>query len=226
MNGIAWTKFEKSGYDTVVIVASGVSLRGVDLELLRSKKCYVIAVNGAASAVPFANCWFTLDPWGLNGPQLPVNFEGEMWAGVPEDYATAHARANNHRVSPDKRIKFVHRIAGNNFTDQSSDMSYKLGLCEDKDCISTGNSGYGAINLAYHMRPKRIVLLGLDAGLGYFYTTKTTNRPLNTLPLLCKSAEKQLSDAGIQVLNGSQISRILCWPRSSPLDAIRSIDDN
>lgn len=225
MNGISWSKFENVGHDDVVIVASGLSLRGVDLNVLRNKKCFIIAVNNAVSAVPFANCWFTLDPWGLNGPQLPESFNGALWAAVPDDFGTAHARSTNHRASPDYRIKFVHRIAGNNHTDQSSDMSYKLGLCEDRDCVSTGNSGYGAINLAYHMRPKRIILLGLDAGLGYFYTTKTSNRPLNTLPLLCKSAEQQLSDAGIEVINGSQISSVLCWPRTSPLDALRLLDD-
>lgn len=226
MKGIQWGRVDTNvKVDDVVIICSGMSLRNVDLTRLKQKNCYIITVNGAGAQIDYAHAWFTLDPWGLNGPQLPPNHCGKLYAAVPDDYGTPYARAHAHRVTPNYKVTLLHRLMSHNMVDVSSDTAYKMGLSEDPSCINTGNSGYGAINLAYHLRPKRIILLGMDAGIGYFYTDNARNRPLNTLPLLCKSALPQLQNSNIEIINGSQISKILCYPRMAPNDAINLLND-
>lgn len=220
MNGIQWGRVNpKDVTDNIIIVASGTSLTGFDFNRLRGIG-HIITINGSGNSVPFADAWFTLDPWGLNGPQLPTNFEGRLFAAVPEDYGTSKAQIQNHRIAPTEEITFLHRLRQHNFTNVSSETAYKLGLSEDTSCINTGNSGYGALNLAYHYRPKKILLLGIDAGMGYHYTKSASNRPLTYLPQMFKSAKPQLDAADIQVINGSQNSAITAYDRMSIDDAI------
>lgn len=224
MNGITWGRVEKlDSIRDVVIVCSGTSLTGVDLQKLKAKDCYIVTVNGAGNSIDFADAWFTLDPWGLGGPQIPVKHRGKFYAAVPEDFGTSSARCKPHACRPARNFTFLHRLMGSNLTTDPT--SHKLGLSDDTSCINTGNSGYGAINLAYHLRPQRIVLLGMDAGTGYFYTKEKTNRPLNILPQLCASAVSQLNAVGIEVINGSQISKVKCFKTMSPNDAIGILHD-
>lgn len=213
MKGIEWGRVNPDDVkDNIIIVGSGKSLIGFNFNKLKGLGT-IIAVNGAGNAVPFADIWFTLDPWGLNGPQLPQNFRGRMFAAVAEDYATPQAQSPAHRITPDPRITFLHRLRSHNKPNVSSETSYKLGLSEDTSCINTGNSGYGALNLAYHYRPKKILLLGIDGSIGYFYTNNTSNRPLTYLPHMFASAEPQLKNAGIELINGSINSAITTYPR-------------
>ena len=110
MNGVKWSKIEQKKPDNVIIVCTGPSLTNFNFESLKGKG-YIIAVNDAGKFVPFADAWFTLDPWGLTGQQLPpVPFTGQLYAAVPEDYALSDARANNHRVAANQKIKYLHRV--------------------------------------------------------------------------------------------------------------------
>lgn len=221
MNGIKWGRVSpKDVNQNIIIVASGKSLQGFDFNRLKGLG-YIIAVNGSGDSVPFADAWFTLDPWGLNGPQLPNNFAGKLFAAVSEDFGTAKASVAEHRITPDPRITFLHRLRQHNYTNVSSETAYKLGLSEDTSCINTGNSGYGALNLAYHYRPKKILLLGIDGGMGYHYTNQKSNRPLTYLPEMFQSAVTQLQESGIQVINGSINSAITAFPRMTVSDALK-----
>lgn len=220
MSGIKWSRVDKprEPLENVIIVASGPSVNDIDMSILRDfKSKFVITVNGAGRHVEFGDAWFTLDPWGLNGPQLPgANFKGKLYAAVPDDFGTPSAKCVRHRTTPRARINFLHRLQSHNYTNISSDTAYKLGLSEDASCINTGNSGYGALNLAYHMRPKNIYLLGIDGTMGYFYTKKGTNRPLTYISTLFKSAVPQLDAAGIKVYNVSPRSTITCFEKLTP----------
>ena len=221
MNGIQWGRIDPTSVtENIIIVASGKSLQGFDLNRLRGLG-HIITINGSGDQVPFANAWFTLDPWGLNGPQLPKNFQGKLFAAVGEDYGTSHALVEQHRVTPIPGITFLHRLRQHNFTNVSSETAWKLGLSEDTSCISTGNSGYGAFNLAYHYRPKKILLLGIDGGMGYFYTNSKSNRALTHLPKMFDSTKEQIERAGIQVINGSKESAITTYDRMRIGDALR-----
>ncbi|QDJ96520.1 hypothetical protein Xoosp13_334 [Xanthomonas phage Xoo-sp13] len=219
-NGIRWGQVNPDDVNqNIIIVGSGKSLTGFDFNKLRGIGA-IIAVNDAGNAVPFADMWFTLDPWGLNGPQLPANFRGRMFAAVPEDYGTPSASIHNFRTTPDARITLLHRLRSHNIPTISSETAFKTGLSEDTSCINTGNSGYGALNLAYHFRPKKILLLGIDGTIGYFYTKEKTNRALTYLPQMFASAAPQLEKAGISVINGSVNSAVTTYPRFTVDDAI------
>lgn len=219
MSGVKWSRVAKiENLQTVVIVASGSSVRHIDMGVVRrlqQRGAHIIAVNGAAEVYNFADSWFTLDPWGLHGPQIPKPFSGKLFAAVPDDYGSPTARSSQHRFTPKSGITFLHRLQSHNFMTTSSDSAYVLGLSEDSSCISTGNSGYGALNLAYHFRPKRIYLLGIDGGMGYFYTTNKKNRPLKTLEILFNSTVDQLAARGIEVVNVSPDSVVKCFPKIS-----------
>ena len=209
----------------VIVVGSGTSLSGFDFMRLNRSDYYVIAVNGAVTSVPFAKAWFTLDPWGLHGPQLPDHrFKGKLFAAVPLDYGRRDAKNVKHRVTVTRPITFLNRLISHNFADQSSETAFVLGLSDDPRCVATGNSGYGAFNVAYHLKPEKILLLGLDGGMGYFYTQTETNRALTHLPKMFNSTRHQIAKAGIQVINGSPHSTITAFPKYTIDTALEVFD--
>jgi hypothetical protein len=220
-NGIEWGRVNPDDIkNNIIIIGSGKSLIGFDFNELKGLGT-IITVNDSVKSVPFADLWFTLDPWGLNGPQLPANFSGKMFAAVPEDYGTPTASILQHRVTPDNRITFLHRLKSHNRVGVSSETAYKLGLSEDTSCINTGNSGYGALNLAYHYKPKKILLLGIDGTIGYFYTKDKSNRPLTYLPIMFSSAKAQLDASNIEIINGSINSEITAYNRFTVRESIQ-----
>jgi len=109
-------------------------------------------------------------------------------------------------------VKILKRIQGEKYGRAKA----PGGLSDDPTAINTGNSGFGALNLAYHMRPEKIVLLGIDANHNLPRVTGGYSRSLDHLPELFGTACPQLKAAGIQVVNGSLISKITCFPRVSP----------
>lgn len=226
MKGVQWGRVSPDLKATkIVIVGSGTSLKGFNFKRLDRDDYYIIAVNDSVKGVPFADVWFTLDPWGLRGPQLPEEpFKGKLFAAVPQDYGRRDARNPVHRSVPRRKIIYLQRLISNNFEEESTEMAFSLTLSEDTRCVSTGNSGYGAFNIAYHLRPQKILLLGLDAGMGYYYTETKTNRPLSYLPKMFNSTRKQVERAGIQVINGSKDSKIATYPRFSIDEALELFD--
>lgn len=220
-NGITFGSVSRLCPENVIIVGSGPSLKGFDFNLLKDKGL-IISVNNAVNYVPFSDVWFTLDPWGLHGPQLPKPpFKGQLVAAVPQDFGRRDAKSPAHRVVPTRKMLYLQRLISHNHMDVSSETAMVDGLSDDPRCVSTGNSGYGALNLAYHLRPqKNILLLGMDATIGYFYTDKEKNRPLNFLPKLFQSAKPQLDAATLNVINGSPESRIKAFPRYTPTEAV------
>ena len=214
-------------YKNIIIVASGPSVKQIELNRLRNlKNTFIIAVNGSGDFVPFADAWFTLDPWGLDGPQLPKNFSGRLYAAVPQDFGTKFARIEQYRKIPKADITYLHRLISHNYTNITSETAYVEGLSEDNGCISTGNSGYGALNVAYHMRPFNIFLLGLDGDLGYWYSSTKSNRPLTYLPKMMDSAKSQLDNASINVYNVSQTSAINTFKKISPEEFYLKLNEN
>ncbi len=219
--GIRWGEIKEIlDIDDIIIVRSGPSVNDIDLNYLKQyaerTNAYIIAVNGAGEHVNFADAWFTLDPWGLNGSQIPKNFSGELYAAVPDDYGTPTAKSLQHRVSPNSAVTFLHRLQSHNFINVSSETAYTLGLSEDRRCISTGNSGYGALNMAYLLKPKRIFLLGIDGTIGYFYSSKVVNKQLTYLKQLFKSAVPQLDKHGIKVYTVNPKSTVDAFEKITP----------
>lgn len=227
MNGVKWGRVSSEHRpEKIVIVASGPSLNNFNFNILKRDDLYIITVNDAGKYVPFADAWFTLDPWGLHGPQLPPDdFSGKLFAAVPEDFGLPNARISEHRTVCPRPITYLHRIVFHSRTPLTNDEYRNWGLNEDPSCINTLNSGFGAFNLAYHMRPKKILLLGLDASHGYFYDTHKNTRSLSFLPLIFESTIPQIERAGISVVNGSVNSRITCFERMSIENALDFLKD-
>ena len=219
--GVKWSKINTDlKPEKVIIVAAGPSLDGFNFESLRGQG-YIIAVNDAAKYVPFADAWFTLDPWGLGGKQLPdLSFKGELFAAVPEDFSMPNARIRDHQQICPRPIHYLHRIIFHTISNLEPEMYSNWGLNEDPSCINTLNSGYGAFGIAYHYKPKKILLLGVDATSGYFYNRSVATRSLNHLPLIFRSTLSQIAKAGIEVINGSLNSKVDCFPRLTPANAL------
>ena len=219
MRGIEWSRVEPpdTQIENVVIVASGRSVSTVDLILIsNAKSTHIIGVNDSGKHIPRMDSWITIDPWGLNGPQLPTKPCTTIYAAVPEDFGTVFAKTSQHRISAPTTVKFLHRLRSHNKPNVSSTTAFRLGLSDDMGCISTGNSGYGALNLAYHLRPKRIFLVGIDGDVNYFYSPTKGGGNLSALPQLFESSVEQFRDANIAVFNVNPKSTVTCFPFITP----------
>ena len=99
----------------------------------------------------------------------------------------------------------------------------KFGLEEAKDTLSHGNnSGYAAINLAYHLGAKRIILLGYDMGNdgkrghhhdGYPVPVTGDNIYRDQFIPGFKILADLLKTKGIEVYNASPNSLLNTWPK-------------
>ncbi len=218
MKGVTWGDVECQ-HDNIIIICSGKSLRNFNFNSLRN--CgHIICVNNSYTSVPFYDSWFTLDPWGLAGDQLPKTGNGKLYAAVPQDFGTTHAKNPQHRINAPTKITYLNRLMSHNNPSISSETAYRLGLSEDRGCINTGNSGFGAFNLAYHMEPKKILILGMDGDIGYYYSDTQKNRALKFLPLMMQSTLQQIIKKKIIVVNGSKDSSITCFDRYEPEEAL------
>jgi hypothetical protein len=106
----------------------------IDLSLIRN--CNVLAVNNTWELVPWARAMYAGDLawWERYGA---MDFAGERWTRdetAAEMFGLRLVSARNDR-----------------------------GLCTDPWTVNRGgNSGYQAVNLAYHFGAKEIILLGFD----------------------------------------------------------------
>lgn len=218
MNGVTFSAVPKTNPELVVIVCSGKSVSEFNLKNIPDTAT-IIAVNGAGKFCPRIDYWFTSDPWGLDGKQLPLNKSCEMWAAVNDTFATKASTIKDYKNSPNRNVKFLQRIISHNRPNVSSETAYSLCLSEDSRCISAGNSGYGAINFAYHLGAKNIIILGMDGDIGYFYSNTEKNRPLTYLQQMIDSTVDQITKSGITVINASPNSVISTYPKMTPEQA-------
>lgn len=171
----------------------------------------VIAVNGAIRITKqHTDYWFTLDP-SYHNRSIMVNKSqlwGKFYAAVSQNYGTPRAVTPVSRMKPPKGIHFLHRLQ-----DDQNQLSVKHGLSTDASAIHTGNSAYGALGLAYHMKPKNIILLGVNGDSGKRYDGTQCAGSITHLPSLFATAIPQIEEAGIVLLNGNIESRVDCFPK-------------
>ena len=190
----------------IAIVASGPSVEGVDLRPLHS--AHVIAVNFAVTWAPVVHSFFSLDP---SPSILMLLQQRHRREGVKYHLAVPHDWRGTHRDG----IQYLRRISGDGVRGASR------GLSEDVSSIHTGNSAFGALGLAYHMRPRKILLLGVDAtDNGYAYNKGSPNWSLGHLPDLFATACDQLRERNISIVNGSPRSLVTCFTRMDPQSGI------
>lgn len=207
---VPWSAVE-GHCDRVAIVATGPSLRFFDLELLRGLD--VIAVNGAILALPFEpTAWVTIDTSPANRAIMRARLRWpttEFYAAVPSDYGLGISP--NRRPPVEPHIRYIRRL---------DRLHHKyLGLSDDPAAVLTGNSSYGALNVAWLKGARRVALLGVDGAGGYAWAPGAP-RNLSDLPRLFGEAAQKLRNAGVEVRVGSLESKVRAWPRVSPEEAV------
>ena len=125
-------------HDTIVIFAPGPSLSKEQIDYVMSRPVFTIAIGAAAFKNPFTDILYHCDAkWW------------RYYKGVPDFHGC-------HRVSLEdvpELPKIQHLIKS----------PQRTGIDLSPSTIVTGsNSGYQAISLALHYKPKTIILLGYD----------------------------------------------------------------
>lgn len=190
-----------------VICASGPSMAGVDLQLLRRFRSWrVLAVNCTHLLVPWADAMYAGDGQWWDRYHVEVeDFRGEKWTW--SEHAALRYRLNR-----------VRRAEGQ-------------GLCRKRlEVHSGGNSGYQAVNLAFHFGARRMVLLGFDmhrnAG-GHWHGEHDgmLSAPANHLPVWRQAFGRMAFDLraeGVQVINATEGTALDCFPRMPLAEALRA----
>ena len=153
----------------------------------------IIAVNGAIDWIDRASYFFTLD---LSSQNLNRIAHGRRRRGVRYCVATPYTQ----KLEYNDGIWYFRRVSGSVAEPAQEGSpewwlwrwSSKLGLCEDQNEISSGNSAYGALNLAYHLGFQHVALVGVDATQQSRVHSGGRPSNLSHLPLLFQSARKQI----------------------------------
>lgn len=183
-----------------VCLATGPSLTAEDCAYVRGKAA-VIAVNDAHRLAPWADILYSSDRrWWPHYKGVPT-FEGLRY-GV----GSAPGKRNPFRDLP------IQVLQNTGYT----------GLELKPDGLRTArNSGYAAINLAVHLGPRRIVLLGYNmngSGPAHFFGNHPAglNQTRALYPGWAKSFDalvRPLAEAGIEIFNCTENSSLEAFPR-------------
>lgn len=187
--------------DTIYIVGGGPSLKKLDFNLLKDKT--VIAVNKAFLHLPMAQVLYWSDTRFF-----------EWYSKEIEDFKGIKVTC---RPQP-KRNDIINLL--NTGKTGLETMSYGL--------RDGGNSGYAAINLAYHLGAKRIVLLGFDMQTngkethwheGYSSTADTETMGRLMIPNF-DSLVEPLAKRKVKVYNASPISKLTSFEKITIEEAL------
>ena len=175
------------------VVAGGPSLKDFDWSLLNDKNC--IAVNRSFEKMPYAKYIYFTDL--------------RFWQWYDEELLEHPGiKATGAKGLGCEVERYV--------------LTGLRGLDTRPGKLKHGNnSGYAAINLAYHLGAKRIILVGYDmqyseSGDSHWHDGyKAGNNPtmLDKMLPWFETLVKPLSEVGIEVINTSMHSRITCFKK-------------
>lgn len=181
-----------------VIVASGPSAAG----FVAPSGCMVIAVNGAIDWLRGATHWFTLDPSDANRRRWSQPKSGVRYCAAVDaqeilpEHVDRYLRVPGKRPEPRQKYSpewWLWRWSG------------ALGMNRCVGQINTGNSAWGALQLARKLGAKRAILVGVDASSEPRVEGGEPNN-LSHLPLLFESG---LETPGFEFVNcGAMRSRV------------------
>lgn len=207
-------------------MASGPSLHGVDLNKLATTGAQIIAVNGAADFLPVFDHFFTLDLSPANMDRIKRKEPATTYHCAQDEQDLDRIPSHVHRYV---RVSEPDRSRMRDYPKGSDEWFFhrwgcKPGLSEDPWRIHSGNSAYGALGLAYHWNPVKILLLGVDGTNEDRMNGE--GRPkysIGHLPILFDTARHQIVTKGIEVMNGSPNSRVNTFRKITPKEGIRWI---
>jgi hypothetical protein len=183
----------------------------VDVSEIRKLRSWnVMTVNNTWQLAPWAAAMYAGDSgwWDRYGDEV-CGFQGERWT---RDEAAAMKF----------RLHLVRKREGK-------------GLCRERGYVHTGgNSGFQAVNLAWHFGAKRIVLLGFDmhrqdGGHWHGEHHDIKGRPMLSAPKSHISVWRtefqamafDLRAEGVSVVNATEGTALTCFPRAPLARALR-----
>lgn len=196
----------------VLIVGTGPSLIGFDLSRLQGLG-YVLAVKESVWDLPFADVCFGLDlPWMRRQGDRLQQLTMPVYLAVPDQHPPVK------RYTPS--AIYLRRIRVGN------------GLSVNPEEIECGgNSGFGALNLAFLAGSRQIYLFGFDyTGSAYCPERYTHHPPHHNARYLPRWGENfrgtipQIEAAGISVINASIVSTVDAFRKSSPSAVLEHLD--
>jgi hypothetical protein len=181
---------------TIIIAASGPSLTRDDLELCRGHE--VMAVNNAWQLCPWASHLYAGDSWWWK--HYNPDFNGYRWT--------------------------MSQMAYRKFGATWMQPVQAYGLVSTPGQIAHGyNSGYQAINTAYHLGASRLILLGFDM-MPDGYNKHFHGDHVG----LCNPEKKdfqrwieafdRMDTLGMEIINCSRRTALTCFERASLEDAL------
>jgi len=189
---------------TVVILASGPSLTVEDVDACRGR-ARVVAVNNTAFLAPWADAMYAMDKcwWRVYGPRL-TGFAGLKFCGYRESEAYG-----------------ARWISGRDGKGLSADNAFvRYG----------GNSGFQALNLAYHFGAARVILLGFDCqgreGVRHYFGDhpeplgNPTQAAFARWIRAFREAAIDLRGTGCEVVNATRSTAIDAFPRLTLEEAL------
>lgn len=169
-----------------VIVASGPSAKG----FVPPDDVMVICVNQSINFMPRCDHWFTLDPSPANIKTMNDRREGvKYWCAIDgvrrsiPEYVTVLKRVGQSHIRPKTKDAAQWNIYR---------LQCRLGLDKRKGYISTGNSAWGALGLAYHLGANKVALIGVDASTDAKIDGGYCRTHMEHLPVLFSSAKDQI----------------------------------
>ena len=200
------------------ILASGPSLTADDCAAVRAWRVEdqarrrVMAINTTFRSALWADYLYAADRewWRHYAAEVLATFRGECWT---QDQPSAR----------DYGLRYIYARP-------------RAGLCREPWVIhhggyGVGNSGFQALNLAYHLGARRMILLGYDMrgaprdGRMHHHPDHPKRVDKGAMPFAAwranmPSIADPLRAEGIDVVNCSPISALTCFRRASLADAL------
>jgi hypothetical protein len=220
----------------VAILAGGPGLTPAVTAALRGN-CRVLAISDAYLLAPWCDVHYFCDKkwfhWHQNGEAASQRCAG--WTNKTAVEAFKGLKAirvtlENSVAVRDEHLPTLH-VVGN----QGMGRNLK-GLSPDPHLIRTGrNSGYQAIGLAAHMRPRTILLCGYnmkatsDKDAHWFGQHPQRTNPssfVNSMLPFFASLVPDLAALGIEVINTTPDSALDCFPKMDLAEALGKLRRN
>lgn len=199
---------------TAVIFASGPSLTKNQIDIVRSKQCKTIAINRTIASAPWVDVHYFCDYKFYNWMKFSPDYD---------DVRAAYSSFNGIAVTIAQQETHAKKLL----------RGHQFGLSENPEYLCTGgNSGYQAINLAFLLGAKTIILLGYDQQAVNGRCHHHKNHPGPTSPTIYDSMihswqylEKDIRGKA-KVLNCTPNSRIDCFDKIDLIEALNGIPES
>jgi hypothetical protein len=182
-----------------------------DFDFERLRGAHVLAVKGVIFDIPWADAGFGLDmPRYKEWRDKLMDIPARVYWAVPEE------QLERTGPPPSKNITFLRRLDGQNLSENPNEI------------YGGGTSGFGALQICFHKRAKKIVLFGYDYDGNYDGGFRHNERHYEKKR--AQIAENwqawsnhfdvyvpHLNQRGIQVVNACPASAIRCFQRV-PID--------